>query len=236
MFLSLLAVLAAASVQPAAAAAPAPGAPLRSIVYKVATSLNTSQTYEVYGGTAQPPGQSNDVQTNRGTVTIDVMAVANNALGIRVTEVWNSLLRPVVFNGNVAPDGTVSFPPSSINDVTRELLPFLGPTFAPADQMAAGGHWRVDYDNGGVSIETQFAVADIKDKLVSLHETQTVRPTTGMGMTINVNGNVKYEPSILAPISGHVVKRMSQSAAEGASTSTLDLTFERVSDTKDPGA
>src|ERR1700724_276578 len=89
-------VAAAASPGPASPAA----APIREVVFRVSYTRHERLSEESYGGGYDPrPVVQGADQSDEGTVTVDVMAVAADTLGLRVTESWNQRPRPATFLG-----------------------------------------------------------------------------------------------------------------------------------------
>jgi hypothetical protein len=215
-------------------AAVAPGAlatPLREAVYNVSTSTLLDDISESYGGgeNANAPS-STGVESRSGTVTVDVMAkFEDGVLGVRVFEHWKVPPLPQRFTGGVAPDGTVEFPPSTIDPVTVELLPFFATRFAPPGSLAPGTHWTVvkTYDKSVVS--TDYTVTAVGLSSITIHKLTTIK---ALGSE-TIDGTIVYNPSSFAPISGKVRVKRTDTYADGVRQQTVDLTFDRVSDTFD---
>ncbi|HXW51821.1 MAG TPA: hypothetical protein VEJ41_07515 [Candidatus Acidoferrales bacterium] len=247
----MIAAIVLAAVTAAASPAPAPAntyKPLREVVYNVVANLQINQTSESYGGynSSDTPGisdtnaaaPSSTQSTGRtGVVTVDVMAVASDGtLGVQVTETWQGLARPLVYDGAVAPDGTVEFPNSTINDATRELLSYFGTKFAPSDGLAQDTTWHTIQPFMNGNVETDYTVTAVNGGVVTISKKQTIKD-----YDIFTSGTIQYEATTLVPISGRITKRMSSSLNDtgtefdaSSSTSrdrTLTLRFDRVSDT-----
>jgi hypothetical protein len=234
----LLEIAAAALI--AAAPAPAPSSsavpsaalttPLREVVYNVSTSTLIDDITETFGGgdNAFSPPSTTEVASRNGTVTVDVMAKFDNGvLGIMIFEHWKVPPLPQAFTGGVAPDGTVEFPPSTIDPVTIELLPFFATQFAPPGSLATGTHWTVvkTYDKSVVS--TDYTVTAVGPSSITIHKLTTIK---ALGSE-TIEGTVTYDPSSLAPISGKVRMKRTDVFADGQTQQTLDMTFDRLSDT-----
>jgi hypothetical protein len=225
---ALLAATAGPSAQPPAATA-APW--LRQVVYNVTVGETAT------GSSVQYEGRSSGgiTATDRGVVTVDVMAVANDALGIQVTELMNKRGSPYTFKGAVAPDGTVLFEAASIEDVTRELLQYFAPQFLPVDKTTVGQAWTINYDRNGVQIQTQYTITKIDGDLMTLHEQQKAKFSTS-SESATTDGTIVIKPSVLAPISGDVHKRLESFSGGTESNRELTLHFQRTSDSRDmPG-
>lgn len=221
---------------------------LRTVVYNVVANLQINQTSESYGGyntqdTAGIPdtnaaAPSSTQSTGRtGVVTINIMAVApDGTLGIEVNEQWQGLARPFVFDGEVAPDGTVQFPQSTINDGTRELLSYFGTKFAPSDGLTTDTRWHTTQPFSNGNVDTDYSVTAVSNGIATIQKKQTIK-----NFDVWTNGTIQYEASTLVPISGKITKKMSSAFEDtgsefGGSSSTardrtLTLSFSRVSDT-----
>jgi hypothetical protein len=232
MFVALIlgALLAAAtgpSAQPTATAAPW----LRQVVYNVTIGEKATGAVVQYEGRSSGGSTSSD----RGVVTVDVMAVANDSLGLEVTELMGKKGSPYTFKGAVTPDGTVLFQAGSIEDVTRELLQYFAPQFLPVDKTTVGQSWTVNYDRAGTQVQSQYTITKIDGDLMTLREQQKAKFST-YNETATTDGTIVIKPSVLAPISGDVHKRLEGFTGGSENTRELTLHFERVSDSRDtPG-
>jgi hypothetical protein len=229
-----------ASPLPAPSPSPAPTAgqadgltkPVREVVYKVSTLLRVDDITESYGGgpNAVPPSNTSAGE-NHGTVTVDVMGkFADGVLAIKVSELWHTNPLPQSFNGAVAPDGTVEFAASTINAVTVELLPYLAIKFLPEGTIDTGTHWPVNVIQGKTSILTEYTVTGTAPATITIHKHQKI---SAIGME-TVDGSVVYDPALLVAVSGQVRQRLTEMYSNGQTQGTLDVTFERVSDTFAP--
>jgi hypothetical protein len=244
----LAAVTATASPSSASSQSQPAYKPLREVVYNVVSNLQINQTVESFPGyNPQDSGLPNSVAGppastastgNYGVDTIDVMAVApDGTLGIHVTEDWNGM-RPVSFDGAVAPNGTVEFPNFTINDVTRELLSYFGTKFAPSDGLDTNTRWQVNQPFTNANVLSDYSVTAVNGGIVTIVEKQTIQK-----FNVYTEATIQYEAATLVPISGRITKRLTNSNYEdpgtefsrGDTTSrdrTLTLRFDRVSDTR----
>src|ERR1700682_3712229 len=95
-------------------AAIASPAPIREVVYKASFTRRLDANQEVYGGQVadasghmhqNPPFNSREgITADSGTITIDVMQVAGDTLGIRLTEHWEGKTPSDTYLGNVGAD------------------------------------------------------------------------------------------------------------------------------------
>ncbi len=206
-----------------------PTTPLRECIFKVSALLRIDAISESYGGGANAtvPGSSGGSEDD-GIVTVDVMGkYQDGSLAINVLEKWRADPATLHFEGAVAPDGTVDFPPTTINAVTRELLPYFATAFASSGPLAAGSHWTVKQSDGQLVTTTDYTVKVANGDTVTIAKKQSINAVEG----VSVNGNVVYNSALLVPISGQLQKRTTDMEADGQDTEMLDLRFDLVSDT-----
>lgn len=220
-------------------------APLREVVYKVSYTQRAQKDVGAFGGYDNSPNagaenggapiaQRGSV-SDEGTVTVDVMAVANNALGVKLSESWRLHPRPQIFQGSIAPDGSLNFGTQPISEVSASLLPFFGPLVSNGQQLDPGTKWTVLGENSAVSVSTTYSVKSVNDSGVVLDELQTIKTKGALGMDSSVGGTIVYLPSKLVPISGKLTRHSSRSGASTTDIEDLTLNFERTSDTNDKG-
>jgi RimJ/RimL family protein N-acetyltransferase len=180
------------------------------------------------GGEGAFAPSSTGVVSRDGTITVDVMAkFEDGVLGIRIFELWKVPPLPQRFTGEVAPDGTVQFPRATIDPVTIELLPFFATHFVPPGRLAPGTHWSVvkTYDKSVVS--TEYTVTAVGLTSITIHKLTTIK---ALGNE-TIDGTIAYDLSSSAPISGKLRVKRTDTFADGLTQETLDLTFDRQSDT-----
>lgn len=244
--LFLFAAAAAAVAASAAAAAPADStAPLREVVYKVSYTHHQSLNIGTYGGYAAgadnvggasggaPVSQRADV-SDEGTITVDVMAQANNALGVKLTELWRQHPRAQTYQGEVAPDGSLNFGTQPISEASIELLPFFGPLISNGNTLDVGVKWTVNADTPAVSVTTNYAIKSITDNGVTIDETKTIKVKGTAGMDSTITGSVVYLAPKLVPISGKIIRRSSKGGASDSNSDEMIINFSRTSDSLDP--
>ncbi len=202
--------------------------PLRTVVYKVTQEWRSSAGSESYEGHNGGHGGNLDA----GTVTVNIMAVGNNGLGIQVIELMNSKGSPYQFTGVVTPDGSVRFPAVSIEDVTRELLQYFATQFVPNETLDVGAKWQVNIQRSAFNVATQYTVKNVNGDVVTLDESQTAKVNTLSGSG-SMTGTIDYKPSLLVPLRGDLHKTVTTSSAEGYTSDVLNMHFERVSDSRD---
>jgi hypothetical protein len=223
------AALVAASPTPAGAPVEQLAKPIRDVVYAVSTSELIDDITESYGGGEGATAPSTtSIVSRSGTVTVDVMQkLDDGVLGIHVLEQWKMPPLPQRFTGVVAPNGTVEFPPATIDPVTIELLPFFATQFAPRGALAPGAHWSVTTTSDRSVVVTNYSVT------ASGAASVTIRKVTSISALGNesIDGAVVYDPSSFVPISGKLRMKRTDTFADGQTQLTLDLTFTRLSDT-----
>jgi len=255
MIIALVAALALsgdAASTPAAAATNAPAsaaaAPLREVVYKVSFTRRLEVSNETYGGSvlnpvsagsqaaqAPPFAQANSDATDSGTVTVDVMQVAGDALGMRVKEQWSNSTPSDTYFGNVGADGSVNFVNGQMNECTRAILEYFGPSVMAGQPANAGVAWTRTAKGATADIDTSYSVGDIVGAIANIHEQSTVKSKSVSLIDTVVTIDVRYKPATLAPVSGRVVMRASQTGASSVTNVTTVGNFQRVSDTRDTG-
>jgi hypothetical protein len=211
----LLALVAAAAVN---AAAPRP---LREVVYHV--SYTRRSTSAVGSGVS-----------DHGTVTVDVMAVSNNALGLKVTERWSKNPTSLVALGTVQPSGSLVFAPGALSDVTDQLLPYFAPQFVPSQPLLTGVTWNAKDVRKDLTANTAYTVTSVQGTSVIINVRQTLTIRDATHAQISSNGSVVYEPRLLVPLSGDFTKHLTARIGGAPQSISLTLHFARSSDTREP--
>ncbi|HEY5095123.1 MAG TPA: hypothetical protein VII69_08425 [Candidatus Eremiobacteraceae bacterium] len=255
MIIALVAALALSGDAPSAQAAatsnapaPAAAAPLREVVYKVTFTRRLEVSNETYGGSvlndssagvqagqAPPFAQANSDATDSGTVTVDVMQIAGDALGIRVKEQWTNATPSATYLGNVGADGSVNFTDGQMNECTRAILEYFGPSVMAGQPANSGVAWTRTSKGATADIDTTYSVGDIEGAIASIHEQSTVKSKSVSLIDTVVTIDVRYKPATLAPVSGRIVMHASRSGASSVTNVTTIGNFQRVSDTRDTG-
>lgn len=232
MFAALIGAvsLLASNAAPAQAAAAPANQPMRQVAFKVTEGTRTYSGAEHYQGFSSQSTATAD----KGTVTVAIVSVQNDALGMNVTELMNSTGHESMYAGTVFPDGGVSFAPQTIQEVTREILQYFGPQFIPLDvqSLDVGKGWNSNYSRNGLNVTGEYKVVKIDGPLLTLAEKLTVK-VPAQNVTMTTDGTVTLKPSLLVPISGDVHRTIRSLGANGATNTDLSLHFERISDTRD---
>ena len=224
----IAAALVAASPTPTASPTDQAARPVREVVYQVSTSERIDDITESYGGGASAvPPSSTRVDEDHGMVTVDVMAkFEDGVLGVKITEKWKTSPVPLHFTGAVAADGTVEFATTAINAATIELLPYFATRFVPDGVLSVGKQWPVDKADGKVSVVGDYSVTSMDADSVTIHKSLTIK---ALGAE-TVDGTIIYDPALLLATSGQLRVRRTDMFVDGQTMRTIDLHFDRVSD------
>ena len=253
MLVALLTALAisgktAIAPTPSASSAPAStaAASLREVVYRVTFTRRLEVSGETYGGSVGNPVNNDVLQapafshangdaTDSGTVTVDVMQVADDALGVRVTEHWDGATPSGTYLGNVASDGTVNFKDGQLNECSREILEFFGSDVMAGQPANAGVAWSRIVKGQSADVNTAYSVGAIVGAIANIHEVSTTKSKSVTVLDSVATVDVQYKPAMLVPVSGRVVVHASQSGPSSVMNVTTVDNFERVSDSRDVG-
>jgi hypothetical protein len=224
-------------------AAIASPAPIREVVYKVSYTRRLDANQEVYGGQTvdamghahqNPPFNSKEgIATDSGTITIDVMQVAGDMLGIRLTEHWQGSTPSDTYLGNVGADGSVNFSNPQVSDVSRTILGFFSPGFLGGRYVDKGVSWTQNASGSGLNVSSTFTVGNVDGSTASVDETTTIKSNNVRSMDTLTTGSITYKPTKLVPISGTVHSLGYRSDAETSTNVTTIINFQRVSDSLD---
>ncbi|HLJ84006.1 MAG TPA: hypothetical protein VKT51_07550 [Candidatus Eremiobacteraceae bacterium] len=205
-----------------AATAPAgQSAALREVVFDVSYARSV--------GGAETTGSR-----DHGTVTVDVMAVRNNALGVKITQRWTRNPTALVALGTIEPAGQLDFAPGALSDAAVQLLPFFAPLFAPQTLGSVGVAWTVTEHRPPLDARTRYAVTGIQGMAVTIKIVQSISISDATHARISASGAVVYEPHLLVPLSGDITRKLTATVGTPAKTITLQLHFARSSDTREP--
>ncbi|HLJ84005.1 MAG TPA: hypothetical protein VKT51_07545 [Candidatus Eremiobacteraceae bacterium] len=250
MFLAVVAALAmsgAAAAPPASAAGGqiSPATPLREVVYKVSYTRRLEVSGETYGGQILNPinnaavqapafNESNNNATDSGTVTVDIMQISDNALGMRVSERWTGSTPSGTYLGNVASDGSVNFNNGQMNECTRSILEYFGTDVMAGQPANSGVAWSRAAKGQAADVVTTYSVGDIVGAIANIHELSTVTSKSVAAIDTTITTDVQYKPAVLVPVSGKVVLHARSSGASSVTNVTTVANFQRVSDSRDP--
>jgi len=235
MILALIIAAATATAAPSPTVADA--SPLREVVYRVSFTRHERLSEESYGGGADPrPVTQGADQTDEGTVTVDVMAVSADTLGVRLRETWKERPRPATFFGNVAPDGAVHFGDQPISEASSILLQVFGTKWMHDEPLDPGAKWDVKYVNREASFLTDYEVIGTNPDAdtVTVRETQRVDVQSVHGLNAFVTGTIQYKAALLVPVGIKLERRSSRGDADNSDVETMVINIDRVSDTLDP--
>jgi hypothetical protein len=222
--------------------------PLREVVYKVSFTRRLQVSQETYGGSVQdnnsagvsvsqaPPfAEADSDATDSGTVTVDIMQLAGDALGIRVTERWDGSTPSATYVGNVASDGSVNFTNGQMNECTRAILEYFGADVMAGQPANTGVAWTRSAKGQSADVDTTYSVGAIEGAVADIHEQTTIKSKSVAFIDSVVTTDVKYKPATLVPVSGRLVMHASHSGASSVTNVSTIGSFQLVSDTHDRG-
>jgi hypothetical protein len=224
-------------------AALASPAPIREVVYKVSFTRRLDANQEVYGGQVadesghmhqNPPFNTKQgIATDRGTITIDVMQVAGDILGVRLTEHWEGSTPSDTYLGNVGADGSVNFSNPQVSDVSKTILGFFSPGFLGGRYVDKGVSWTQNASGAGLTVSSKYTIGNIDGSIAAVDESTTIKSNSVHSMDTLTTGSITYKPTKLVPISGTVHSLGYRSDAETSTDVTTIINFQRVSDSLD---
>ena len=225
------------------AAALATPDPIREVVYKVSYTHRLDANKEVYGGQTtddmgrvhqNPPFNSKSgIESDSGTVTVDVMQVSGDTLGIRLSEHWNGNTPSNTYFGNIGADGSVNFSNPLVTDVSRTILGFFSPGFLGGRYVDKGLTWTQTASGSGLNVNSTFTIGDVDGPIASVSETTVIKSSNVRSMDTLTTGSITYKATKLVPISGQIQSLGYRSDAETSTDVTTIIHFDRVSDTLD---
>ncbi len=204
-----------------AVAASAAVVPLREVTYNVSYQRRVGSSATV-------------LSSDHGTVTVDVMAVRDNALGLKVSERWTRNPTTLVALGTIEPNGQLDFAAGALSDATVQLLPFFAPLFAPQSLATVGVAWSVSEHRPPLDAKTRYSVIKIQGSAVTIKIAQTISVSDATHARISGHGSVVYEPRFLVPLSGDITRRLTANVGASPKTIMLQLHFARATDTREP--
>jgi hypothetical protein len=225
------------------AAAISTSSPLREVVYKVSFTRLLDSNQETYGGeiidamgkvSMSPPFNSKrGIATDSGTISIDVMQVAGDVLGIRLTEHWDGTTPSSTYLGNVGADGSVNFTDPQVSDTSRSVLSFFSPGFLGGRDVDKGVTWTRTASAQGLDVSSTFTIGDVVGTVADIDEMTIIKSHSVRSMDTIMTGSIMYKPTMLVPISGKIESRANRSDAETTTDVATVIHFERVSDSLD---
>ncbi len=251
-YITALAMSGGASAPPAAPASnnnsSASVTPIREVVYKVSFTRRLEVSNETYGGSVVNDTQPNPVvyqapafdqatgdASDSGTITIDVMQVVGDTLGMRVTESWVGSTPSGTYLGNVSADGSMNFANGQMNECTRAILEYFGTNVMAGQPADTGVAWTRTSDGQTADVTTKYSVGEIEGALATIHEQSTLKTKSVALLDTVATTDVQYKPIDLVPVSGRFVLHASRSSPSSVTNVTTIGNFQRVSDTHDTG-
>ena len=216
---------------------------IREVVYKVSYTHRLDANQEIFGGQVtddtghvhqNPPFNSKQgIASDSGTVTVDVMQVAGDTLGIRLAEHWDGSTPSNTYLGNVGADGSVNFTNPLVTDVSRTILGFFSPGFLGGRYLDKGMTWTQTASGSGLNVNTTYTIGDVDGPVASVAETTIIKSNNVRSMDTLITGSITYKATKLVPISGQIQSLAYRSDAETSTDVTTIIHFDRVSDTLD---
>jgi hypothetical protein len=216
---------------------------IREVVYKVSYTHRLDANQEVFGGQVSddsghmhqnPPFNSKQgVSTDSGVITIDVMQVVGDTLGIRLVERWDGSTPSNTYLGNVGANGSVNFTDPAVSDVARTILGFFSPGFLGGRYVDKGITWTQSASGDGLKVTSTYTIGDVAGPVASVEENTTIKSNSVRSMDTLTTGTITYKATKLVPITGEIQSLAYKSDAETTTDVTTIINFERVSDTLD---
>jgi len=231
----ILAIAIAAATATAVPALPAADTPLREVVYRVSFTRHERLAGESFGGGIDPrPVEQGADQTEDGTLTVDVMAVSQDTLGVRLKETWSEHPRPATYFGNIAPDGAVHFGDQPISEASSILLQVFGTKWMHDQPIDPGAKWDVRIANREATVVTNYEVVGTDAETTTINESQTVDVQSVHGLNAFTTGTIHYKAALLVPVAIKLERRSSRGDADTSDVETMVINIDRLSDTLDP--
>lgn len=216
---------------------------IREVVYKVSYTHRLDANQEIFGGQVaddsghmhqNPPFNSKEgLSSDSGTITVDVMQVAGDTLGIRLVERWDGSTPSDTYLGNVGSNGSVNFSNPAVSDVARTILGFFSPDFLGGRYVDKGITWTQTAAGDGLNVTSTFTIGDVDGPVASVEETTTIKSNSVRSMDTLTTGSITYKATKLVPLSGQIQSLAYKSDAETTTDVTTIIHFDRVSDTLD---
>ena len=92
--------------------------------------------------------------------------------------------------------------------------------------LSVGKQWPVDKADGKVSVVGDYLVTSMDADSVTIHKNLTIK---ALGAE-TVDGTIIYDPALLLATSGQLRVRRTDMFVDGQTMRTIDLHFDRVSD------
>ena len=183
---------------------------------------------ESFGGGVNPvPVVQGADETDEGTVTVDVMAVSADTLGVRLTESWSQHPRPAIFLGNVSPEGNVRFGGQPISEASSIILPMFGPKWMHDQPLDSGAKWDVKYANREADILTNYEVVGSAEDTVTVREAQRVEVHSVHGLDAFSTGTITYKAGLLVPVDVKIERRSSRGDADNSVYEIMVINISR---------
>jgi len=226
----------APSPAPEPAASAAAPKPLRHLVYSVTvevqtqTDMRTRAVDAAMGGNTEHYAASG---TSLGTVTCDVVGVADGNLLVDVTEnasERSSATKRVA----VQNDGGLIFLPNqgALTEEESELVSLLAPGLMGGER-AVGDSWTARQKSPNYTTAKTFRLTDVKNAAdISLAVEEVYTRSGSEALSGTVVGTVEYDPGRLVPLYVKLDKTTHQDSTEGYKTRKLGMNFVLEKDSR----
>ncbi|HKU67185.1 MAG TPA: hypothetical protein VJP85_05350 [Candidatus Baltobacteraceae bacterium] len=183
---------------------------LRHLVYNYTSNVRSDSEFHYGGiGTGAPGvGTSWSAGTDKGTITVDVVAVANDGgLVIRISEKSSTdrarFVDPVMcaVYGNTHVECSAN---SSIDPEMYQLLRILGRNFVDTGNLDQKNHWQLQTGGKrGLKETTDFTIVSNQNGLARITENIEVRDQDAASGNEHTEGTIVYDTAMSVPKSLH---------------------------------
>ena len=201
---SLAVLFAAVSVAPAIAApAAAPAKPLRTMTWDLSMAVGNEHRIQTSGIGSAGNGNSADSAgtDSKGTIVVDVVAVAPEGIVVDVAENVASRARPKV-RVAITNAGALTYDPQQAQNVTEEetvVLHTLARGFL-GDSTTPGASWNVDGSGPGVTELEHYRVLSKTDSQVSLDYKMESSARGMNAYNLTRLGSIVYDAKYVIPL------------------------------------
>ena len=241
--LLLLVALLAAPAAPAvaAAAAPATAAPaaapaktLRTITWDLLMAVGTERRIQTSGIGSAGSGTSSDGAgaESKGTIVVDVVAVAPEGIVVDVAENASGRARPKV-RVAITNAGALTYDPRQAQNVTEEetvVLHTLARGFL-GDETSPGASWNVDGSGNGVTELEHYRVLSKADSQVSLDYKMESSAKGVNAFNLTRLGSIVYDAKYVVPVTLHYQEIVLQDRPGTSDRTTTSVDLKLASDT-----
>lgn len=196
--LALAVATALLAMVPARSSADAPKI-LRHLEYAFTYGTSNSTSLDNYSG----PTTSNATQSDRGTISVDVVAVgADGGLTMDVSEDAHdtrstTTILCVVFPTTLVNCDTTKHP----NEEEMTLLRYLGRDFIDSARIDAHGNWHFGVTSNNYSLSADYRIVSQNGDIYQIDETREVKVTGAEPFTSDGTTKASYDKARVLPLS-----------------------------------